>query len=106
MEPRKRWSRRTDYLARGELTQLVYEAIRDNGATSAGELAGAAMTARSIPENDGAIRRDFVARFLCTLHDMRRRGTVEKIGQERGMRWKLAERKPEFRMLSIEGLSP
>jgi hypothetical protein len=85
---RKRWPCRTDYFARGELTRVVFEAIRDNGTTAAGELAAEAMTARSIPESDGAIRRDFVARFLNTLHDLLRRGTVEKIGQGRGVRWK------------------
>jgi hypothetical protein len=42
------------------------------------------------------IRRDFVTRFLYTLHDLLRRGTVEKIGQGRGVRWKLAEREPRF----------
>jgi hypothetical protein len=78
---RKRWPRRTDYFARGELTRLVFDAIREHGTTSAGELAAAAMTARSIPDTDNAIRRDFVARFLNTLHDLLRRGTVEKIGQ-------------------------
>ena len=94
IESRKRWPRRTDYFARGELTRLVFDAFRENGTTAAGELAAAAMTARSIPESDGAIRRDFVARFLNTLHDLLRRGTVEKIGQGRGVRWKLAEREP------------
>jgi hypothetical protein len=52
------------------------------------------MTARSIPESDNAIRRDFVARFLNTLYDLLRRGTVEKIGQGRGVRWKLSPREP------------
>jgi hypothetical protein len=93
---RKRWPRRTDYFARGELTRLVFEAVRENGTTAAGALAAAAMTARSIPESDSAIRRDFVARFLNTLHDLLRRGTVEKIGQGRGVRWRLAEREPSF----------
>jgi hypothetical protein len=91
---RKRWPRRTDYFARGELTRLVFDAIREHGTTAAGELAAAAMAARSIPESDNAIRRDFVARFLNTFHDLLRRGTVEKIGQGRGVRWKLAEREP------------
>jgi hypothetical protein len=91
---RKRWPRRTDYFARGELTRLVFDAIREHGTTAAGELAAVAMAARSIPESDNAIRRDFVARFLNTLHDLLRRGTVEKIGKGRGVRWKVAEREP------------
>jgi hypothetical protein len=56
------------------------------------------MTARSIPESDSAIRQDFFARFLNTLHDLLRRGTVEKIGQGRGVRWKLAEREPTLNL--------
>jgi hypothetical protein len=74
----------------------VLEAIRGNGTTAAGELAASAMVALGIPESDGAIRRDFVARFLNTLHDLLRRGTIEKIGEGRGVRWKLAERQPEL----------
>jgi hypothetical protein len=54
------------------------------------------MVARSIPESDGVIRRDFVARFLNTLHDLLRRGTVEKIGQGRGVRWTLTPREPSL----------
>lgn len=93
---RKRWPRRTDYFAKGELTRLVYEAMRDNGTTSAGELGAAAMKTRSIPETDNQVRRDFVARFLNTLHDLLRRGMVEKIGSGRGVRWRLAEREPRL----------
>jgi hypothetical protein len=59
--PRQRWPRRTDYFAKGELTRLVYEAMRDNGTTAAGELVAAAMATRNIPETDGRTRRDFVA---------------------------------------------
>jgi hypothetical protein len=54
------------------------------------------MAARSIPESDGAIRRDLGARFLNTLHDLLWRGTVEKIGEGRGVRWKLAPREPDL----------
>ncbi len=93
---RQRWPRRTDYFAKGELTRLTYEAMRDNGTTSAGELAAAAMAIRKIPETDNLVRRDCASRFLDTLHDMLRRGTVEKIGSGRGVRWKLAEREPRL----------
>jgi hypothetical protein len=92
--PKHRWPRRTDYFAKGELTRLAYEAMRDNGTTSAGGLGAAAMAARNIPESDNQVRRDFVAHFLNTLHDLLRRGMVEKIGPGRGVRWKLAEREP------------
>jgi hypothetical protein len=75
-----------------------YRLLRQSRATAAGELAAAPMTARSISESDSAIRQDFVARFLNTLHDLFRRGTVEKIGQGRGVRWKLADREPTLNL--------
>ncbi len=68
--------------------------MRDSGTTSAGELGAAVMAARNIPETDNQVRRDFVACFLNTLHDLLRRGTVEEIGSGRGVRRKLAEREP------------
>src|SRR5258707_10940439 len=74
---RKRWPRRTDYFARGELTRLVFDTLREHGSTAAGELAAAAMTARSIPESDNAIRRDFLARVLNTPHYLLLHGTVD-----------------------------
>jgi hypothetical protein len=55
--------------------------------TPAGELAAAAMAARNIPATDNQVRRDFVARFLNTLHDLLWRSMVEKIGKGRGVRW-------------------
>lgn len=51
IESRKRWPRRTDYFARGELTRLVFDELCEHGTTAAGELAAAAMVARSIPES-------------------------------------------------------
>jgi hypothetical protein len=78
----------------------VFEAIRENGTTAAGGLAAAAMTARSILESAGAIRRDFVGRFLDTLHELLRGETVEKIGQGRGVRLADSPSESDARALS------
>lgn len=42
------------------------------------------------PEADRKQRKDFTRRILVTLHDMKKAGTVEKIGAARNVRWKLA----------------
>jgi hypothetical protein len=49
--PRQRWPRPSDYFAKGELTRLVYDAIRDNGTTAAGELAAASDGDARHPRN-------------------------------------------------------
>ena len=93
---RKRYPRRTDYFARGEITRAIFEALRDQETVAAGELAAVAMAAKGIAETDGAIRRDFVSRFLTALHDMRRRGSIAKVGHGRGVRWRLAPKEPDL----------
>jgi hypothetical protein len=54
------------------------------------------MTDNGIPETDRKMRREFVSRFTNTLHDQLRRGTIERIGEKRDVRWKIAEREPEL----------
>ncbi len=41
------------------------------------------------PEADRKQRTDFTRRILVLLHDLRRAGTVEKIGAGRGVPWRL-----------------
>ena len=48
------------------------------------------MSKKGIPEDNRHVRRDFVNRFHNMLHHMRRRGQTEKIGNGKGVRWKLA----------------
>ena len=86
---RKAFPRRMAYFAKGEVSRRVYDAIRD-GATSANELAEAAMSEKGIPEDDRHVRRDFVNRFHNMLHHMPRRGQTEKIDNGKGVRWKIA----------------
>jgi hypothetical protein len=92
----KRRHRRIAYFAKGELSKRVYEAIRDDRTTSADELAAAAMAEKHVSETDRATRRLFASKFHSALHDLRRRGHVENIGQGKGVRWKLAPVEPEL----------
>jgi hypothetical protein len=82
--------RRADYFGRGELTQLVYDALREKESVSAVELAEQALIDKNVPEDDRTIRKEFRDRFQGILHNLRRRGTVEKIGDGPGVRWRFA----------------
>jgi hypothetical protein len=86
--------RRADYFGRGELTQRVYDAFRENGTVSAKELAEQAMAEKNVPDDDRALRKEFRDRFQGILHNLRRKRTVEKIGHGPGVRWKLAPEEP------------
>jgi hypothetical protein len=44
------------------------------------------------PEADRKQRTNFTRRILVSLHDLRRAGTVEKIGAGRGVKWKPGRR--------------
>jgi hypothetical protein len=74
----------------------VLEAIRDHGSISARELALAAMADKGFAESDRQVRREFVSRFMKALHNQVRRGTIERIGHGRGVRFKVAEREPNL----------
>ena len=41
------------------------------------------------PLVDKKRKADFTRRILCTLHDLVKAGTVEKVGNGCGVRWKL-----------------
>jgi hypothetical protein len=84
------YPRRTEWFARGEVTRLVYEAIRDQKIIWPREIAKAAMAAKGIPETDKAIRKDIVSRFTNVAYDLTRRGQLVKIGHGEGVRWRLA----------------
>jgi hypothetical protein len=94
--PRKRTPKRLHYFGPGEQSRRVLEAIRDHGSVSVRELALAAMDDKGFPETDRQVRREFVARFMKALHNQERRGTIERIGSGRGVRFKVAEREPDL----------
>ena len=74
----------------------MLEAIRDHGFISAREGALAAMADKGFAETDRQVRREFVSRFRKALHNQVRRGTMERIGNGRGVRFKVAEREPDL----------
>lgn len=88
--------RNPEYFAKGELTKRVFEAMRDDRSTSTDELSAVAMAEKQIPATDRATRRLFNMKFMPALHDLKRRGIVEKIGHGKGVRWKLAPIEPEL----------
>jgi len=91
-----RHPRRTAWFARGEVTQRIYEALRDQGTISPRQVAYAAIEAKQIPAPDSAAKRDIINRFTNVLYDLTRRGLADKIGHGPGFRWKIAPRDPEL----------
>jgi hypothetical protein len=89
-----RHPRRTEWFARGEVTQRIYEALRDQEMISPRQVAYAAIEAKGIPALDSATKRDIAARFTNVMYDLTRRGIAEKIGHGPGARWKIAPTEP------------
>jgi len=87
---------RTEWFARGEQTNMVYDAVRERGTVSATELAKDAIKRKGIAEHDRATYREFVSKFHNLLQHMGRRGQLDKIGQGQGARWKLAPVEPDL----------
>jgi hypothetical protein len=82
--------KRSAYFQRGELTRRIYDGLRARSSVSTGELTAETMQDKGIPRGDRATRRDFAHRFIMALHQLRRQGSVEKLGAGQGVRWKLA----------------
>ena len=92
----RRFPRRTEYFARGEVTRMVYDALRAAPEIRAQDLADTVMRDKGLPETDRAPRREFVNRFLNVMGDMKRRGKLIKIGHGPGVRWQIGAREPEL----------
>ena len=85
--------KRLGYFGRNEITRRIYDALRIGGFVCAADLAAQAMRDKGLdPDADPKLRTSFAQRFLTSLHDLRKAGTVERIGAGKGVRWKLAER--------------
>ena len=76
----RRYPRRTEWFARGEVTQRVYEAFREQEVIWPREIAKQAMLEKGIAETDKKVLRDIVARFTNVAYDLTRRGKLVKIG--------------------------
>jgi hypothetical protein len=96
IEALRRFPRRTEYFARGEVTKRIYDALRDAPEVRAQDIADQAMRDKGMPETDRAQRREFVNRFLNVMGDMKRRGKLVKIGRAPEVRFKLAPREADL----------
>jgi hypothetical protein len=92
----RRYPRRTEWFARGEVSQRIYEAFRKQELIWPREIAKAAMAAKGIPDTDKAVERDIIGRFANVCYDLTRRGKLLKIGHGQGTRWRLAPNEPEL----------
>ena len=92
----RRYPRRTEWFAKGEVTRRVYDALRANEIICPREIAKAAMAAKGISETDKAMRKTISARFARVCYDLTRRGRLQKIGQGEGARWKLAPKERDL----------
>ena len=81
--------KRSAYFGRTEITRRIYDALRTNGDVCAAEIAAQAMRDKGLDPTDKKLRTNFAQRFLTSLHDLRKAGTVERIGGGKGVRWKL-----------------
>ena len=89
----KRPMRRNRYFGRGELARLCFEMFRDAlDPPSTPDIVTHVIAAKGFDAGDRVLRAAIGDLVKATLNPMRRRGAVEKIGQGRGVRWKLAER--------------
>src|SRR3954467_4713701 len=70
----RRYPRRTEWFARGEVTQRVYEAFRTQAVIWPREIAKKAMADKGISETDKKILKDIIGRFTNVVYDLTRRG--------------------------------
>ncbi|CAO3414037.1 hypothetical protein [Azospirillum doebereinerae] len=89
--PKKPPAGRSHYFATGELARRGLEALRmaEGRVVAAEEIAVAAMRDKGLDPEDRKIRSDFIQRVLNTLTALKSKGTVEKIGNGLGARWRL-----------------
>ncbi|CAO3439926.1 hypothetical protein [Azospirillum doebereinerae] len=88
--PRKPPAARSHYFATGELARRCLDTLRmTEGRVVAEEIAVAAMRDKGLDPEDRKTRSDFIQRVLNTLTALKGKGTVEKIGNGLGARWRL-----------------
>lgn len=93
----KRSVHRNRYFATGELARLCREAFRDAfGSLTTADIVASVITAKGFDAGDRTLQTAIGGLVKATLAPMTRRGVVEKIGQRRDARWRLAEREPEL----------
>ena len=92
-----RMPKRSTYFGRNEITRRCYELFREMGTITADDVSVKAMQDKGLdPIVDRKRRSDYTKRILVSLHDLKKAGTVEKIGFGRGVKWKLIGIGPNF----------
>lgn len=84
-----RVSPRSVYFERNEVSRRCRDMLREKGTIKADDLTVKTMLDKGLDPADRKMRTDFSRRFLVTLHDLWKAGAVEKIGNGRGVVWKL-----------------
>src|SRR4051794_32159929 len=92
----RRYPRRTEWFARGEVTQRVYEAFRESDVIWLRQIAERAMIEKGIAEADRRVAQDIISTFAHVASYLTRRGKLVKIGKGATARWKLAPTEPEL----------
>ena len=81
---------KSPYFKHGEMTQRIYDALRERGEISSTDVAVTAMRDKGLdPDNDQATRTDFVRRVGLQLGEMHRKSKVERVGKGSSLRWRL-----------------
>jgi hypothetical protein len=88
--PKYRRPPRSEYLAHGEIRRRCLDAMREGAPITAEAVVVEMMCDQGLDaEGDRRLRTDLLKRTLRALDALRRRGSVEKIGRGRGVRWRL-----------------
>lgn len=88
---RHRRPTKSPYFRHGELTQRIFDALRERETINSTEVAAKAMRDKGLdPENDPVTRTDFVRRVGLQLNALQRDGKIERIGKGSTLRWRLA----------------
>jgi hypothetical protein len=88
----KRSVHRNRYFATGELARLCREAFRNTpGPLRRADIVASVIATKGFDAGDRMLQTAIGELVKATLAPMVRRGIVEKIGQRRDARWKLAE---------------
>ncbi len=89
----KALAHRNRFFGNGELSRHCLDALREAEglAISADDIAIAAMKGKDMPLGDDPLRQKLLNSTLYALKRLSKRGSVEKIGEGVGARWKLAD---------------
>jgi hypothetical protein len=81
---------RSPYFGHGEITQRVYDAIRELGTITSLDVAIRAMEAKGLdPDSDVETRKEFTKLIRRALTDMARHDKIERESRGRPARWRL-----------------